>query len=133
MIPATNTARFNHLLNLARQCEKAGGCGYTEKQLKFLKLAAVYHEMAAAVMPSATDPETVEVSLCERSTLADKLRNMTTANGCTEAEAENAAQLLMKLEGGGKPLSTAATSNNQTSPSVQPRPSAKGRTSKERH
>jgi hypothetical protein len=99
MIPATNTTRFNHLIGLARDCEERASGGYTTKGQKLLKLAAVYREMAFTAMPSATDPEALEVTLNERTALADKLRRMTVANGCTPAEAENAAQLLFKLEG----------------------------------
>jgi hypothetical protein len=100
MIPATNTARFNHLIGLARDCEvQAPRCG-CYKQGKLLKLAAIYREMAFAAMPSASDPSALELTLRERNVLADKIRRMTVANGCTEAEADTALQMLLRLEGG---------------------------------
>jgi hypothetical protein len=95
-IPATNNARFDHLIGLARQLEKAPYRGI--KGAKALQLAAVYRDMAFQAMPSAA--AVAELNLTERARLAAKLRNMTVANGCTEAEADNAAQLLLKLEGG---------------------------------
>jgi hypothetical protein len=92
MIPAPNVARFEHLIGLARACEKAGGYGYSYRQQKYLKLAVVYREMAASAMPSAPDPVVGE--------LAAKLRAMTVANGCTQAEADTAQQMLLRLDGG---------------------------------
>jgi hypothetical protein len=55
-VPARNTARYNHLINLAQQCEQAGGHGYTGKQEKYLRLAAVYREMAAAALTVRAEP-----------------------------------------------------------------------------
>jgi hypothetical protein len=98
MIPAANDARFEYLLHLARAYEQGGDGGYTHRQRKYLRLAAVYREMAAAAMPSTADPG----ALRERSSLAEKLRTMTVENGCTVAEAANAVQLLLKLEGDGQ-------------------------------
>jgi hypothetical protein len=92
MIPATNTARYEHLIGLARDCERVGRHDETYRQEKYLKLAVVYREMAAAAMPSAPDPVVGE--------LAAKLRAMTVANGCTQAEADTAQQMLLRLDGG---------------------------------
>jgi hypothetical protein len=100
MIPATNTARFNHLVGLARGCEASARGGYTRKGEQYLKLAAIYREMAFTAMPSAQDPDALELTLRERNALTDKLRRMTVANGCTVAEADTARQMLLRLEGG---------------------------------
>jgi hypothetical protein len=54
--------------------------------------------MAFEAMPSAAAAS--DLNLAERSRLAAKLRRMTVENGCTEAEADNAAQILLKLENG---------------------------------
>jgi hypothetical protein len=97
MIPVTNGARFEHLIGLARNLEKAAHRYDAYKKLKALQLAAVYRDMAFAAMPSAA--AVAELNLSERSRLAAKLRRMTVENGCTQGEAENAAQLLLKLEG----------------------------------
>jgi hypothetical protein len=75
----------------SRNCEASARGGYTRKGEQYLKLAAIYREMAFTAMPSATDPEALELTLRERSSPADKLRRMTVANGCTPPEAENAA------------------------------------------
>jgi hypothetical protein len=93
---ATNNARFDHLIRLARDLEaNAHRYGAFKKQ-KALQLAAVYLEMAFQAMPSAA--AIAELTLTERARLATKLRHMTVQNGCSPAEAENAAQLLLKLE-----------------------------------
>src|SRR5215470_12213754 len=97
-IPATNNARFDHLVGLARDLEKNAGRFGAPKRFKALQLAAVYRDMAFEAMPSAA--AVAELNLTERSRLAAKLRRMTVANGCTEAEANTAAQLLLRLEGG---------------------------------
>jgi hypothetical protein len=97
MMPATNGARFEHLIGLARDLEKDAHRYGAPKKYKALQLAAVYRDMAFEAMPSAA--AVVELNLTERARLAAKLRRMTTANGCTQAEAENAVQLLLKLEG----------------------------------
>jgi hypothetical protein len=96
MIPATNGARFEHLIGLARDLEKDAHRYGAPKKYKALQLAAVYRDMAFEAMPSAA--AVVELNLTERARLAAKLRRMTVANGCTRAEADNAAQLLLKLE-----------------------------------
>jgi hypothetical protein len=93
MMPATNHRRFDYLISLACQCEKAARGGHTYRGRKYLELAAIYYEMAQAALPSADDPPA-------RKALAAKLKAMTTANGCTPAEADNAAQMLLRLEGG---------------------------------
>ena len=107
MTPATNGARFEHLIGLARNLERAAHRFDAYKKLKALQLAAVYRDMAFAVMPAAA--AIAELDLSERSRLAAKLRRMTAENGCTEAEADTALQMLMKLEGGGKPTGTLHT------------------------
>jgi hypothetical protein len=95
---ATDGVRFDHLIGLARNLEN-NVYGYGgQKRLKALKLAAIYRDMAFAAMPSAAGVD--KLNLTERSRLAVKLRRMTVENGCTEAEADTAAQLLLKLEGG---------------------------------
>ena len=98
-ILTTNGARFDHLIGLAREFEKNASSFRKADQLRALKLAAIYRDMAFEAMPSAA--AIAELKLTERARLAIKLRRMTVANGCTEAEADNAAQLLLKLEGGG--------------------------------
>jgi hypothetical protein len=97
MIPATNGARFEHLIGLARDLEKNAHRYGALKKYKALQLAAIYRDMAFEAIPSAA--AVMEFNLTERARLAAKLRRMTVANGCTHAEAENAAQLLLKLEG----------------------------------
>jgi hypothetical protein len=97
MIPATNGARFEHLIGLARDLEKNAHRHGAPRKYKALQLAAVYRDMAFEAMPSAA--AVAELNLTERARLAAKLRRMTVANGCTQAEAENAAQLLLKLGG----------------------------------
>ena len=97
-ILATKSARFDHLIGLARNLENARYAKPREQQ-KALKLAAIYRDMAFWTMPS--EAAVAELNLTERARLAVKLRQMTVANGCTESEADNAAQLLLKLEGGG--------------------------------
>lgn len=97
-LPATNGARFDHLIGLARECEKIGGSGDTYRKEKYLKLAAVYRDMAFQAMPSAA--AIAELKLTERARLAAKLRQVTIENNCAPAEVEYAAQLLLKLEGG---------------------------------
>jgi hypothetical protein len=94
----TNGARFDHLIGLAHNLEKAASHYGAYKKFRALQLAAVYRDMAFEAMPSAAAIQ--ELNLGERSRLAAKLRAMTVDNGCTPAEAENAAQLLLKLEGG---------------------------------
>jgi hypothetical protein len=100
MIPATNSARFNHLINLARDCEKQARGGFTYKGRKYVELAAIYREMASAAMPSAPVPDALELTPRPRSLRARKLRRMTVTNGCTQAEADTALQMLLRLEGG---------------------------------
>lgn len=90
----TNGARFEHLIGLARQYEKSAPNLPKRDQPRALTLAAVYRDMAFEAMPSAAVIS--ELRLTERARLAIKLLE----NGCTDAEAENAAQLLLKLEGG---------------------------------
>jgi hypothetical protein len=101
-LPAINVARFNYLIGLARKCEaeanRWGLSGSWRKEDDWLKLAAVYREMAFAAMPAAPDPEVLELTSRERNALTDKLRRMTVANGCTEAEADTALQMLLRLE-----------------------------------
>jgi hypothetical protein len=97
MIPATNGARFDHLIGLARDLEKNTHRYGALKKYKALRLAAIYRDMAFEAMPSAA--AIAELKLTERARLAAKLRRMTVANGCTPAEADNATQLLLKLEG----------------------------------
>ena len=94
----TNGARFDHLIGLARNLESAAPKYNAAKRFKALQLAAIYRDMAFEAMPSAAAIS--ELKLTERARLAVKLRAMTVENGCTEAEAENATQLLFKLEGG---------------------------------
>lgn len=95
---ATNDARFDYLIGKARELESNAHRYRAYKKHKALQLAAVYRDMAFEAMSSAA--AIAELNLSERSRLATKLRAMTVANGCTPAEAENAAQLLLKLEGG---------------------------------
>jgi hypothetical protein len=95
---ATNGARFDHLMGLALGLEKNAHRYNTQKRLRALKLAAIYRDMAFEAMPSAVAVR--ELNLTDRSRLAAKLRRMTVENGCTEAEADNAAQLLLRLESG---------------------------------
>jgi hypothetical protein len=97
MIPATNGARFEHLIGLARDLEKNAHRYGAPRKYKALQLAAAYRDMAFEAMPSAA--AIAELKLTERARLAAKLRKMTIGNGCTQAEAENAAQLLLRLEG----------------------------------
>jgi hypothetical protein len=97
MIPTTNGVRFDHLIGLARDLEKNAHRYGAPKKYKALQLAAAYRDMAFEAMPSAA--AVVELNLTERARLAAKLRRMTVENGCTPGEAENAAQLLLKLEG----------------------------------
>jgi len=66
---------------------------------KLLKLAACYREMAAACINQALlDPAVASASASERDELIAKLRRMTVENGCTEAEADTAAQMVLRLE-----------------------------------
>jgi hypothetical protein len=95
---ATNNARFDHLMGKARELESNAHRYGAYKKLKALQLAAVYRDMAFEAMPSPA--AIAELNLSERRRLATKLRAMSVENGCTLAEAENAAQLLLKLEGG---------------------------------
>jgi hypothetical protein len=53
--------------------------------------------MAFEAMPSAA--AIAELKLTERGRLGAKLRKMTIGSGCTRAEAESAAQMLLKLGG----------------------------------
>jgi hypothetical protein len=99
-IPATNTARFNHLISLARQLEENRAQYYGHARYKALQLAAIYREMTLAAMPTAPNPEALELTGMELNALAAKLRRMTVANGCTHAEADTALQMLLRLEGG---------------------------------
>jgi hypothetical protein len=107
-IPALNTVRREYLLGLARKYENEveqlnsplGGMrpdrGLTQRTLRrtqCLKIAATYREMADFAF-SGDDPE----ALSEKEKLAAKLRAMTVANGCTEAEAETAQMMLFRLE-----------------------------------
>jgi hypothetical protein len=96
--PATNKARFDYLIGKARELETNAHRYSAYKKLKALQLAAVYRDMAFETTPPAA--AIAELNLSERSRLATKLRAMTVENGCTPAEADNAAQLLLKLEGG---------------------------------
>jgi hypothetical protein len=107
-IPALNTVRREYLLGLARKYEDEveqlnsllGDTRYgrdftqwTRRRTQCLKIAVVYREMADFAF-SADDPEAVS----EKAKLAAKLRAMTVANGCTEAEAETAQMMLFRLE-----------------------------------
>jgi hypothetical protein len=80
---------------LACDLEKSASRYGPYRKSKALKLAAIYRDMAYEAMPSAA--AIAELHLGERSRLAAKLRKMTVTNGCTQAEAENAAQMLLKL------------------------------------
>jgi hypothetical protein len=105
-IPALNTVRREYLLGLARKYEDEverlnsllgdirPGRDFTQlRRTQCLKIAAVYREMADFAF-SGDDPE----ALSEKEKLAAKLRAMTVANGCTEAEAETAQMMLFRLE-----------------------------------
>lgn len=105
-IPALNTVRREYLLGLARKYEneveqlnsRLGDMrpdrGFTQlRRTQCLKIAATYREMADFAF-SGDDPE----ALSEKERLAAKLRAMTVANGCTEAEAETAQMMLFRLE-----------------------------------
>jgi hypothetical protein len=103
-IPALNTVRREYLLGLARKYEDEveqlnslpGDMRPTQWRLRrtqCLKIAATYREMADFTF-SGDDPE----ALSEKEKLAAKLRAMTVANGCTEAEAETAQMMLFRLE-----------------------------------
>jgi hypothetical protein len=106
-IPALNTVRREYLLGLARKYEdeverlnsRLGEwrgrdfMQWTLRRTQCLKIAAIYREMADFAF-SGNDPE----ALSEKEKLAAKLRAMTVANGCTEAEAETAQMMLFRLE-----------------------------------
>jgi len=107
-IPALNTVRREYLLGLARKYEDEveqlnsllGDMRpvrdfrqWTVRRTQCLKIAAIYREMADFAF-GADDPE----ALSEKEKLAAKLRAMTVANGCTEAEAETAQMMLFRLE-----------------------------------
>jgi hypothetical protein len=116
-IPALNTVRRDYLLDLARKYEEEveahkqfiedhsaedgepkRGFRRLIKSTRFrreqsLKIAAIYREMADHVF-KADDPQAIS----ERDRLAAKLRAMTVANGCTEAEADTAQSMLWRLE-----------------------------------
>jgi hypothetical protein len=106
-IPALNTVRREYLLGLARKYEdevermnfllgERRGRDFTQSTLRrtqCLKIAAIYREMADFAF-SGDDPE----ALSEKEKLAAKLRAMTVANGCTEAEADTAQMMLFRLE-----------------------------------
>jgi hypothetical protein len=103
-IPALNTVRREYLLGLARKYEDEVEqlnsllCDMRPTQWRLrrtqcLKIAAIYREMADFAF-SGDDPE----ALSEKEKLAAKLRAMTVANGCTEAEAETAQMMLFRLE-----------------------------------
>jgi hypothetical protein len=106
-IPALNTVRREYLLGLARKYEdeverpnsllgERPSRDFTQWKLRrtqCLKIAAIYREMADFAF-SGDDPE----ALSEKEKLAAKLRAMTVANGCTEAEAETAQMMLFRLE-----------------------------------
>jgi hypothetical protein len=107
-IPALNTVRREYLLGLARkyedEVEKLNsllgdmrlGRDFGQWRLRrtqCLKIATIYREMADFAF-SGDDPE----ALSEKEKLAAKLRAMTVANGCTEAEAETAQMMLFRLE-----------------------------------
>jgi hypothetical protein len=106
-IPALNTVRREYLLGLARKYEDEVGrvnsllgvrpgrdfTQWTFRRRQCLKIAAIYREMADFAF-SGDDPE----ALSEKEKLAAKLRAMTVANGCTEAEAETAQMMLFRLE-----------------------------------
>jgi hypothetical protein len=106
-IPALNTVRREYLLGLARKYEdeverlnsrrgERSGRDFTQwtlRRTQCLKIAAIYREMADFAF-SGDDPE----ALSEKEKLAAKLRAMTVANGCTEAEAETAQMMLFRLE-----------------------------------
>jgi hypothetical protein len=104
-IPALNTVRREYLLGLARKYEdeverlllgeRSGRdfAQWTLRRTQCLKIAAIYREMADFAF-SGDDPE----ALSEKEKLAAKLRAMTVANGCTEAEAETAQMMLFRLE-----------------------------------
>jgi ATP/maltotriose-dependent transcriptional regulator MalT len=112
-IPALNSVRREYLLNLARKYEEEAEqltrrlTDKTERRLynkteldyrtlrrrQCLGMAHCYRGMAEAAF-KADDP----AALSERDKLAAKLRAMTVANGCTEAEAETAQMMLFRLE-----------------------------------
>jgi hypothetical protein len=106
-IPALNTVRREYLLGLARKYEDEverlnsllgvrPGRDFTQwalRRTQCLKIAAIYREMADFAF-GGDDPE----ALSEKEKLAAKLRAMTVANGCTEAEAETAQMMLFRLE-----------------------------------
>ena len=104
-IPTLNTVRREYLLGLARKyeeevnslvCDMRPGRDFTRwtlRRTQCLKIAAIYREMADFAF-SGDDPE----ALSEKEKLAAKLRAMTVANGCTEAEAETAQMMLFRLE-----------------------------------
>ena len=106
-IPALNTVRREYLLGLARKYEDeveqlnsflgdmrpGRDFKHSVRRTQCLKIAATYREMADFAF-SGDDPE----ALSEKEKLAAKLRAMTVANGCTEAEAETAQMMLFRLE-----------------------------------
>jgi hypothetical protein len=103
-IPALNSVRREYLLGLARKYEDEveqlnslpgdmRPAQWRLRRTQCLKIAATYREMADFAF-SGDDPE----ALSEKQKLAAKLRAMTVANGCTEAEAETAQMMLFRLE-----------------------------------
>jgi hypothetical protein len=115
-IPALNNVRREYLLGLARNYEAevegykrliadhslngqpkrgyARDFGYWRRRRNdCLRIAAIYRDMAAYAF-KADDPRAIS----ERDKLAAKLRAMTVANGCTEAEADTAQMMLFRLE-----------------------------------
>jgi len=60
----TNGARFDHLIGLARNLEKAAPHYKPKDHAKALKLAAIYRDMAFEAMPSAA--AIAELKLTER-------------------------------------------------------------------
>jgi hypothetical protein len=64
MIPATNGARFEHLIGLARDLETNAHLYCAPKKYKALRLAAVYRDMAFEALPSAA--AIAELKLTER-------------------------------------------------------------------
>ena len=95
--PALNTLRYEYLISLATKAEEMGGLGYSYKAQKWLQLAAVYREMAAAYF-TPENAGTRKMNADKRKELIEKLRAMTVENNCTEAEADTALQMRLRLE-----------------------------------
>jgi hypothetical protein len=95
--PALNTLRYEYLIALATKAEEMGGYGYSYEAQKWLQLAAVYREMAAAYY-TPESAGTRKLNADKRAELIEKLRAMTVRNGCTEEEADTALQMRLRLE-----------------------------------